>query len=185
MVANVFKFKSASHVDHNSLAEALAHEKAAVALQLISFLVLVFFSQPGFLEAKQVGSHQMGVSVHILDMLAQGPNIEGGDPQTFHLRIHPAFRVPVEANLPHSLGFLQNFLIDSDLVWVKVVDDGELLEAAATTQHHVHHSWLVRACHVHHQRVGWAHRSALKIAAVRYVLENIIYKIKSMINFVF
>ena len=178
MAANVFNSQSAFHVDHNALAMALAQEKAAVALQLISFLVLVLLSQPGFLKAKEVGSHQMGVSVHILDMLAQGPYIEGGDPQTFYLGIHPVFGISVEANLPHSLGFLQHFLIHSDLVWAKVVDDGELLEAAATTQHDVHHAWLVRACHVHHQRVGWAHRSALKIAAVGYVLENIIYKIK-------
>ena len=143
MAANVFNSQSAFHVDHNALAVALAQEKAAVALQLISFLVLVLLSQPGFLKAKEVGSHQMGVSVHILDMLAQGPYIEGGDPETIHFGTHPAFRVPVEANFPHSFCFFQNFLVHSDLVRVEVVDDGELLEVAATTEHDVHHAWLV------------------------------------------
>ena len=71
MVANVFHSQSASHVDHNSLPEALAQEKAVVAVQLVSFLGLVSWTQPGFLEAKQVGSHQVGVGAHVLDMLAQ------------------------------------------------------------------------------------------------------------------
>ena len=71
MVACVFDSQSAFHIDDYSLAKALAQEEAAVAVQLVSFLGLVSWTQPGFLEAKQVGSHQVGVSAHVLDMLAQ------------------------------------------------------------------------------------------------------------------
>ena len=178
MVVCVFNSQTTFHIHDDALAEALAQEKAVVAVQFIPFLGLVIWTQPGFLEAKQVGLHQVGVSLHILDMLSQGADIEGGDPQTFHFGIHPAFWVPVEAGLPHPLRLFHHFLVHSNLVRVEVVNDGELSEVTAATQHHVHHAWLVRACHVDHQRVGFAYSLTLKIAAVRYVLENIFYKIK-------
>ena len=76
-------------------------------------------------------------------MLAQGADIEGGDSQTFHFGIHPVFWVPIQAYLPHSLGFLQNFFVHSDFLWVEVIDDVELLKTAAATEHDIHHACLV------------------------------------------
>ena len=111
------------------------------------------------------------------DILAPlGPHAVGSrptcHPQALHLLVRPAPRIVVEGDFPHAFCLFQHFLVYADLVRVHLLQDVELLEGATSTEHHIHHSWLVGALHINNKVVGLADLTALQFQPLDWAVKG-------------
>ena len=151
-------------LNKNGNASSWSHtgEVTSEAFQVI--LLSLFFSrmEPYLLEAKYISLQECRITLHIINVTAEGLHIEGANFQTSSSWIHPITRVGVERHLLHSFGLSFNILAHCYLRWVHLVQDIQLFQTTATREHNIHHARLVSTDHINNQRVWLRHSLSLQ-----------------------